>query len=94
MNIISLIGYIAGIGTTMSFLPQVIATIKNTGEKPSFGMLCIHTTGVGLWTLYGILVKNNIIIIYNATTCGFCFIIIGCLVKSYFKKEVVRSSEV
>lgn len=67
-NIIESIGIIAGIGTTISFCPQVWAvyTQSNTGLSPY--MLMIHFTGVSCWIIYGILIKDYIILGFNAIT--------------------------
>jgi MtN3 and saliva related transmembrane protein len=63
------IGLIAGILTTISFLPQVIKILK-TKDTTSISLLMyiIFTTGVFLWLIYGILVKDYPVIIANFIT--------------------------
>jgi MtN3 and saliva related transmembrane protein len=75
-----IIGYIAGTGTTISFLPQVYQVVryKNT-ENISKCMFCIHTSGVMLWVFYGILIKNYVVIAFNAVSSVFCLTILGYL---------------
>ncbi len=66
---IDLIGYIAATLTTASFIPQAIKTIKTRDTSGiSLAMYTIFTTGVSFWLVYGILLKNPIIITSNAIT--------------------------
>lgn len=64
---------IIGIGaaalTTFSFLPQVIKIIKTRSVKDlSFFTLLQFCLGVSLWILYGIHLKDPIIICANTVT--------------------------
>lgn len=66
MDTIQIIGYAAGILTTVAVLPQIIKSwkTKKIADVSPF-MFSILVLGVGLWTVYGIL-KNDIpIIIFN-----------------------------
>lgn len=53
-DLIDLIGYLAAVLTTLSFVPQVVKTwrSKSAGDL-SLGMLAMFTLGVLLWVLYG-----------------------------------------
>ncbi len=64
-----LIGYLAAILTTSSFLPQAILTLKtgNT-DSLSLGMYSAFTLGVLLWLVYGWSVSDKAIIFANAVT--------------------------
>lgn len=66
MDVIQLLGYAAGILTTLAVLPQIIKSWKTREIKDvSPFMFSLLIFGVGLWTVYGIL-KNDIpIIIFN-----------------------------
>ncbi|MBS3121563.1 SemiSWEET transporter [Candidatus Woesearchaeota archaeon] len=66
-GIISLIGFSAGLLTTISFLPQVIKTwkLKKT-EDISFLMYLILAVGIFLWLVYGIFITDLPIIIANS----------------------------
>ena len=69
MTSITLIGLLAGALTTIAFLPQVIQTWKTKSTKDiSLGMLLTFCTGVLLWIIYGILVKDIPLIIANIAT--------------------------
>ncbi|MBC8379236.1 MAG: SemiSWEET transporter [Planctomycetes bacterium] len=82
MEIATLIGLAAGVCTTISFLPQAIKIIKTRHTKDlSLGMYSVLITGVSLWLLYGILLKEPPIIIANAVTLVFAGTIFVMLIK-------------
>lgn len=67
--IINMIGILAGILTTIAFLPQVIRTYKTRSVKDiSLGMFSIMFTGVILWLIYGLLKADLPIILANGIT--------------------------
>ncbi len=69
MNMISLLGLVAGAFTTIAFLPQVLKTWKSRSAKDlSLGMFSIFTVGVGLWLAYGILINDLPVILANVVT--------------------------
>jgi MtN3 and saliva related transmembrane protein len=65
----SVLGYVAGILTTLAFLPQVLKAFRTRRTKDisltMWLMLCI---GVCCWLVYGILLSAIPIIIANAAT--------------------------
>ncbi|MCX5702597.1 MAG: SemiSWEET transporter [Candidatus Omnitrophica bacterium] len=63
-----IIGLVAGILCTVSFLPQVIRAFKTKQTKDlSFSTFSIFSLGVALWIVYGILTKQIPIILTNIT---------------------------
>ncbi len=69
MTLTSLIGFSAATLTTVSFLPQVIQVWKTKSTKDiSLGMFSIFSTGVFLWLIYGILIKDWAIFVANFVT--------------------------
>ncbi len=69
MNGITIIGFLAALCTTSSFLPQVIKTIKIKETKDiSFLMYAILIAGVLLWIIYGILKQDVPVIVANIIT--------------------------
>ena len=79
-NLVELIGMIAAVLTTLSFLPQVIKTYKDkSAESLSMIMLVAFITGVCLWLLYGLLIHSTPLIASNLVTA----ILGGTLI--YFK---------
>ena len=69
MNFETILGYIAAVLTTFSFLPQAIRVYrtKNT-DAISFWMYSIFSTGVFLWLIYGALIQAWPVVIANAIT--------------------------
>ena len=69
IDYITVIGLIAGAMTTFSFLPQVIKTWKTKSTKDiSLHMYIVLTTGVFLWTVYGLLINSLPVILTNVVT--------------------------
>jgi MtN3 and saliva related transmembrane protein len=71
MKRVEIIGIIAGICTTLSFVPQVY-TVWSMRPTPaasiSLSMYIFFTIGVIVWAIYGIKVKSQSIIIVNSIT--------------------------
>jgi uncharacterized protein with PQ loop repeat len=67
-----LFGILGGVGTTFSFLPQVIHVYRKPSPESSSGlspyMLGIHFSGVSSWLLYGILIHDPFVISFNSIT--------------------------
>jgi MtN3 and saliva related transmembrane protein len=65
----TMIGLSAGTLTTLSFIPQVARCWRRRSVDDLSGvMLIAFTTGVGLWDVYGILLRAWPIIITNSVT--------------------------
>ena len=79
-----IIGTLAGVGTTVSFLPQLIRVVKTRSTKDlSVYMILIHFSGVSLWVAYGVLVHDFIIVGFNAVT--FLFVLVILMFKLFVK---------
>jgi len=71
MDITTLIGFIAGGLTTLSFLPQVVKTARSrSAQDLSESMLLVFLIGLVLWTIYGLQVGSLPIIAANVITIG------------------------
>lgn len=76
MDIVKVIGLVAGFCTTIAFLPQVIKTWRSRSAKDiSLGMFLFFVLGVMLWLVYGVLVNDLPIILAN----GITLILAGCI---------------
>lgn len=63
------IGYLAALLTTISFLPQVFKIYKTKETKSiSLSMYIILTLGILLWLIYGLHLNSMPIILANAVT--------------------------
>jgi len=71
-----IIGIAAGVFTTIAFLPQLIRVIKTKHTKDlSLVTFFLFATGVFLWLIYGVLLKELPIILANAITLVFVALI-------------------
>jgi MtN3 and saliva related transmembrane protein len=69
MDNIRILGLVAGMCTTISFLPQVIKTWKTRSAKDlSLGMFSLFCIGVVLWLIYGIMMRDIPVIAANFVT--------------------------
>jgi MtN3 and saliva related transmembrane protein len=78
----ALIGLVAGICTTCSYLPQVIKMLKSKSTKDvSFLMYAILTTGVFLWMIYGFILKDFPIILANGISFALSMYVLVLKIK-------------
>ncbi len=69
MTLIDLIGTLAAILTTLSFLPQAWHTFRTKDVSGiSLGMYSAFTAGVALWMVYGLMIKAWPVVIANVVT--------------------------
>ena len=69
MNTTTIVGFFAGLLTTVSFLPQVLKTWKSRSTSDlSMGMLSIFSLGVMCWLVYGFLLQESPMIFWNSVT--------------------------
>ncbi len=65
-QLITFLGYLAGALTTISFIPQVLQTIKTRNTKGiSLPMYMILIGGIFLWVVYGFAIHQSPIWIPN-----------------------------
>jgi len=77
-----IIGILAGILCTISFLPQVIRIFKTKHTKDlSLITFAGFALGVVLWLIYGILIKEIPIILANAATLILVLLIVLMKIK-------------
>lgn len=78
-----LIGLVAAVLTTISFLPQTLLVLR-TGKTDgiSLCMYALFTTGVAGWLTYGILVGSLPIMLANAVTLALAATILALKVRA------------
>jgi MtN3 and saliva related transmembrane protein len=77
-----LLGLIAGFLTTMAFLPQVIKTWRTRSAKDlSLVMFLLYCLGVFLWTIYGIMIDELPVILWNIITLILAAVILFFKIK-------------
>ena len=67
--LILVVGFGAAIGTTAAWFPQVARTWNTRSARDfSWGYLSLFIMGVFLWTMYGVLRHDLVVIIANGIT--------------------------
>ncbi len=68
-TIVQPVGFLAGLLTTIAFLPQLLKVYRSKSAKDiSLPMFLLFTSGVLLWFLYGVFLREPPIMITNAVT--------------------------
>lgn len=81
-NFINFIGLMAATGTTISFVPQAIKTIRTKDTSAiSLPMYILFTLGTVLWLIYGIIDNAPPVAIGNFVTLVFASIILAFKIR-------------
>ncbi|MDX9858415.1 MAG: SemiSWEET transporter [candidate division Zixibacteria bacterium] len=77
MDTMTIIGFLAGTLTTVSFLPQLVKAwrTRSTGDI-SLAMYVVFVLGVFLWLVYGIFLASLPVIAANAITLVIAIVIL------------------
>ena len=82
MDITQIIGLAAAALTTVSGLPQLIRIMKLKETRDiSLEMYLLMSTGLTLWLIYGIIIKNTPIILANVVSILISLTILGFKLK-------------
>ena len=84
MNGTEILGLVAGLFTTIAFVPQVIKiwTSKHANDI-SLAMFSLFSSGVALWIIYGLIIGSLPVILSNAVTLVLALAIL--FLKLYFR---------
>ena len=86
-----IVGSLAAVLTTVSFLPQAWHSFKTKDVSGvSLGMYSVFTFGVALWLVYGLLLRAWPIVVANVITLGLAMAILG--MKVVFGRGVSKNS--
>lgn len=86
MSVTFWIGIAAATLTTCSFLPQAIQTFKTKDTSGiSLTMYLLFVTGIVLWLIYGIILKEPPLIIANTITLTLSASILYMKIKSLYR---------
>lgn len=78
VDVVELIGSVAGVFTTLAFLPQVLQIWRTHSTRDvSLGMYLIFCSGVTLWLVYGLLIGSVPVVAANAVTLALASTILG-----------------
>lgn len=68
-SLASVIGYVAAVLTTASFVPQVLKIWRTrSANDVSLGMYSLFTLGIFIWLVYGVLIESWPVIVANFVT--------------------------
>ncbi len=82
MDLITILGLVAGTLTTLAFLPQLLKIWQTKSAKDiSFNTLIFFNLGIFLWLIYGIYLNALPIILANLFTLIFNMIIVWLKIK-------------
>ncbi|RQS75648.1 hypothetical protein DID96_04415 [Burkholderia sp. Bp8963] len=77
MNTTDAVGLIAGILTTLSFIPQVVKIRRSRSARDiSYAMYTCFIAGVSLWLYYGIVIGALPVVLNNAVVLLLAVVII------------------
>ena len=82
MDMVIVTGYLAGILTTIAFVPQVTRAwrLKETRDL-SLAMLLLFAGGVLLWTLYGLWISSPPVIAANIASFLLIIVLVGLKIR-------------
>ena len=83
-----MIGLLAAILTTVSFLPQTIMVIR-TGKTDGISvvMYAMFTLGVSFWLAYGVMSESLPVVLANTITLGFASTILSLKLRSILRQR-------
>lgn len=68
---VAILGYVAALATTIAAVPQIWRVYRTHVTRGlSLSMLVVLSSGLALWTLYGILIGAWPVIIANGISCA------------------------
>lgn len=81
-----ILGYVAGVFTTFGSLPQIIQAVRTRSTKDlSYTSLIIIDVGVTLWAIYGLLVDDLPLVVWDTITFSLYTFLIG--IKYYYERD-------
>lgn len=91
MDTTNIIGTLAGMLTTIAFIPQVIKTWRTrSAQDISLFMFMLFSTGVLLWLIYGLILDAMPIIIANGITLALSLSILALKVNDMYRARQRR----
>jgi len=77
VDVANIIGLVAGFLTTVAFVPQVIKTWRSKSARDlSLVMFLLFSAGICLWTVYGFMINELPVILWNLITLALALIIL------------------
>ena len=95
MDAVTLLGTVAGIASTSSFVPQVVKVVRTRDTASiSAAMYAVTVTAFALWVTYGVLIGAWPVIVSNAVSLMLSgFILVMKLLPRRGKEEIADKLE-
>ena len=78
MNLPDILGFVAAVLTTGSFVPQAVLTVRTRDVSGvSLAMYSAFTAGVAMWLAYGVALRAWPIVVANMVTLALAATILG-----------------
>ncbi len=82
MNLVALLGFVAGALTTAAFVPQVVKVWRTRSTRDiSLWMWLLLCLGIALWIAYGFLVRSAPVIAANIVTLALAGAVLACKIR-------------
>lgn len=82
MDLLSLLGFVAGTLTTAAFVPQVVKVWRSKSTHDiSLWMWLILCVGIALWIVYGVLVRSAPVVAANVVTLALAAAVLACKLR-------------
>lgn len=87
-NALQWVGGAAAILTSLSYLPQVRKALpRMSTEDLSLKMLIVLTSGLALWTVYGLIKGDWIIVMANSVGGTLTAVVLGCKLRDLYSDK-------
>lgn len=94
MGISDIIGSIAAVLTTTSFLPQALHVLRTRDTRAiSLVMYSMFTAGITFWGVYGLMTRQWSIVIANGVTLALALLILATKLRDVLAKKAPQPAE-
>ena len=78
MEPVTVLGLVAALFTTASFVPQVVKTWRSGSSSDlSLGMYSLFAVGIMLWLVYGVMIRDLPVVLANGITLVLVIAVLG-----------------
>jgi len=84
VQLLSYVGGVAAVCTTVAFIPQILKIRRQGGDDLAYPMLALYLTGTLLWFIYGLMLHAAAVIVANAAT--FVLVVVAVILKATYPR--------
>ena len=94
MDIADIIGSLAAVLTTVSFVPQALQVIRTRDTRAiSLAMYALFISGIALWGVYGVMTLQWSIILANGVTLVMALLILALKLRDVLASKKTRLAD-